>query len=562
MPDHGFIAPSDPHLVVDLPWVSHFNPTGTYVGPDALSVTNFRNIGLKTPPSFVGGLSFDPILLDPSNASYLNDRNAFIGHSGYSEAFTRNGRDWAGATLRDIPLSFEEFGSIGQLMHANLQSLGHMRGSDSDPTEYNRSWMIAKDGDNAFVGDRNPTYAIGGSLAPPDIPDDQTFRVIWSEFVTHPSEDFGTHFPGPWANRYTTGLTDDSYSWQTRRAYHARAMYDMSYWLNEMLWDDFFLSGAANGRMRWKNGIVDRDVNLSATRVTQEGAFNVNSTRVAAWAALLSSFMDLQISPVDGGSDDILGAGDRVPFSRTSRPYGGGFGTGDGNATGNAYEGYRRLTLEEIWDQKGTTNTGDDNGLAVEIVEVIKERGPFYSLADFVNRDPLSSNPIHRKMGPLQQAIVQAGLNDSMDSGDDGSRVEASDFDMSRLGGYSTPHLWGRHWDNLYGQLNNNGATASIMQQDILAKIGGGIQVRSDTFKIRAHGRVTDPASGTPVSQAWCEVVVQRSGEYSHPNVADSADTDGIDTPDELPHELSEMNRRFGRRYEIISFRWLAPHEL
>ncbi len=563
MPDHGFIAPSDPHLVLDLPWVAHYNPTGTYVGPDALSVTNFRNIGLKGPPSFVGGLSFDPVLLDPANAAYVNDRNAFIGHSGYAEAFTRSGRDWAGAVLRDVPLSFEEFGSIGQLMHANLQSLGHMRGSHSDPWEYNKSWMIAKDGDDAFMGDRAPTYAIGGSLANPDIPDNQTFRVIWSEDQSRPVEDFPSLAPGAWANRFQTGLTQDSYQWGNyRQHYHARPMYDISYWLNDMLWDDFFLSGAANGRLRWQNGIVDRDINMSATRVTQEGSFNVNSTRVAAWAAVLSGFMDLTVSPMDGLTDEALDTDDRLPFSRTSRPFGGGFGSSDGNSSGSTYEGYRRLRPQDIWDQKGTTDPSDDTGLAVEIVEVIKERGPFFSLTEFVNRNPLSSDPMHRKMGALQQAIVQSGINEILDSGDDGSRVVSSDFDMTRMGGANTPQLWGRHWENIHGQLNNSGASASILQQDILAKIGGGIQVRSDTFKIRAHGRVTDPNSGEAVSQAWCEVVVQRRGDYSHPEHPDSGDSDGVDSPDELPHELSELNRRFGRRYEILSFRWLAPHEL
>jgi len=573
MPDHGFIAPSDPHLVLDLPWLGHYNPTSTYVGPDALSTTNFRNIGLKNPPSMVGGLSFDPFLLDPAFASYFNDQNSFIGHSGYTEAYTRPGRDWAGAVLRDIPLSYEDLGSIGQLMHANLQSLGWLRGSDSDPWEHAKSYMIAKDADDGFVGDRYPLYAIGGSLAHPDIPDHQTYRVIWAQFRNFPVEDFASHYPSFWESRYTTGIVLSDFPDvnggaparagmpNNQNAYHTLPMYDVSYWLNDMLWDDFLLSGNANGRLRWQNGIVDRDLNLSAMRITHEGAFNVNSTRVGAWASLLTGFMDLDIHPLDGQSDSVS-ATDRIPFARTARPFAGGFRSVDDVNTAATYEGYRRLSPEDIWDRNNTPDPSDDSGLAVEIVNVIKERGPFYSLAGFVNRNPLSSNPVHRQMGPLQQAIMQSGINDVLNSGDDAGRVAETDFDMTRLAGYSTPYLWGRHWENIYGQLNNNAAPAAIMQQDILAKIGGGIQVRSDTFKIRAHGRVTDPTGNHVVSQAWCELVVQRRGDYSEPDLANTGDSDGIDTPDELPHELSELNRRFGRRYEVINFRWLAPHEL
>ncbi len=562
MPDHGFLAPRDPHLTIDLPWIAHYNPTSTYFGADALSQSRFQHIGLKSPPSIIGGLSFDPVLLDPSNASYFNDTNALLGHSGYSEAFTRTGRSWAGAVLRDVAVSFEEFSSIGQLMHANLQSLGKLRGSDSDPWEHGKAHIIAKDKDTGFVGDRYPTYAIGGSFAPPDIPDDQTFRVIWSEDQRATADVFHTRFSTEWGNRYSTGLLErDYHSGNDGEGYHTIPMYDVSYWLNDMLWDDFFLTGKSNGRLRWQNGIVDRDLNLSATRVTQEGSFNVNSTRVGAWASLLSGFMDLSIAPLDGRPDEPF-TDERIPFSRMTRPFGGGFGSNDHTDSSSAYEGYRRLRPEEIWDRNDPMNPSDDTGLAVEIVKVIKERGPFYSLADFVNRSPLSPNPTHRKMGALQQAIMQSGINQVLDSGDDAGRVVEADFDMSRLGTNGTPYLWGRYWENIFDQLNNSGAPGAILQQDILSKIGGGIQVRSDTFKIRAHGRVTDPTGEHIVSQAWCELTVQRRGEYSEPEISDASDSDGRDGPDELPHELSEINRRFGRRYEIINFRWLAPHEL
>jgi hypothetical protein len=75
--------------------------------------------------------------------------------------------------------------------------------------------------------------------------------------------------------------------------------------------------------------------------------------------------------------------------------------------------------------------------------------------------------------------------------------------------------------------------------------------VRSDTFTVRAYGDARD-SSGAIISRSWCEAVVQRMPEY-----VSSADQSHV-----APAALSsEANRTFGRRFTIVSFRWLSPVE-
>lgn len=78
----------------------------------------------------------------------------------------------------------------------------------------------------------------------------------------------------------------------------------------------------------------------------------------------------------------------------------------------------------------------------------------------------------------------------------------------------------------------------------ILSMIGPVITVRGDTFTIRAYGECKNKMTGA-VSKAYCEAVVQRSSDPVEP-------TDDIVAPESA----------FGRRFNIVSFRWLTPAEL
>ncbi|MBT8044113.1 MAG: hypothetical protein KJO79_04105, partial [Verrucomicrobiae bacterium] len=78
------------------------------------------------------------------------------------------------------------------------------------------------------------------------------------------------------------------------------------------------------------------------------------------------------------------------------------------------------------------------------------------------------------------------------------------------------------------------------------------LSARSDSFIIRSYGEALD-SNGKVIAQAWCEAVVERQRDY--------LDTD--DTADLPADGLSKtVNRNFGRRFKMISFRWLNSREI
>jgi hypothetical protein len=88
------------------------------------------------------------------------------------------------------------------------------------------------------------------------------------------------------------------------------------------------------------------------------------------------------------------------------------------------------------------------------------------------------------------------------------------------------------------------------MQADLLNKIGSILQARSDTFTIRSYGSAYDGIEGADSGSAYLEMVVQRLPIYVDP--ADAAEAQPL-----LP-----INREFGRRYKIVSTRWLESGEI
>jgi hypothetical protein len=107
------------------------------------------------------------------------------------------------------------------------------------------------------------------------------------------------------------------------------------------------------------------------------------------------------------------------------------------------------------------------------------------------------------------------------------------------------------------------GIPGYVIQSDLLKPIANTLSVRDDTFRIRAYGEALD-AGGKVIARAWCEAVVQRMPEYLDPaNAAEEPArrlrTDGTF---EDNTQLAEANRRFGRRFHVVDFRWLNANEV
>jgi hypothetical protein len=337
-------------------------------------------------------------------------------------------------------------------------------------------------------------------------------------------------------------------------------IYDLSYLLNRELWDRFFFStipqgitdeqindaayNLPNGRHRFHRrntaplvatSATDTEAfNNAASLLLVNGGFNINSASVQAWRALLACHNGLAATAGSGFSRfSSTGAADLANTPRRS--------------------GYRILSQEQI------------NRLAENIVAEVKLRGPFLSLGDFVNRR-LATGATGYK-GPLQAAIDATDLSTVASE-----RINALPEFLDPLnqvgvqnyfpGGSATVDQKKLH----LGSIDNpdvvrtrpSGSRAAFLpgflsQADLLNSLGPVITARSDTFVIRAYGDVLNVGAGatTPEARAWCEAVVQRLPEYIENGVSAST----------IPAPGSD-SATFGRRFKVISFRWLSAGDI
>ncbi|MEM9235848.1 MAG: hypothetical protein AAGB14_03655 [Verrucomicrobiota bacterium] len=266
-----------------------------------------------------------------------------------------------------------------------------------------------------------------------------------------------------------------------------------------------------------------------------QGAFNVNSTSVAAWKAMLASVHDSQgllnlVNPasITTSFEDLQPSDeDEARVSRFRMPMVESSNLGE-QAQLAYWMGAREYTEEEL------------QRLAEEIVDSVRRRGPFLSMAEFVNRQIGSGDEALK--GALQEAIdladLNTGLGESMGAGYEISADQVADYEYRFPEAGTGPSY--------------QGAPGYLSQADLLNVLGNAATARSDTFTIRAHGEALG-AGGQVLASATCEAVVQRLPEWIDPE-------DLIETrPDDLD---SESNKTFGRRFEIVSFRWLNRDEI
>ena len=84
---------------------------------------------------------------------------------------------------------------------------------------------------------------------------------------------------------------------------------------------------------------------------------------------------------------------------------------------------------------------------------------------------------------------------------------------------------------------------------------------RSDTLVIRTYGEVVNPATSATEGRAWCEAIVQRVPEYLD-RKDDDFDPTG-DFAETAPADLSsDLNKLNGRRFKVVSFRWLTRSDI
>jgi hypothetical protein len=273
-----------------------------------------------------------------------------------------------------------------------------------------------------------------------------------------------------------------------------------------------------HGISRWRvlrNGdgsLPDRDalsaVNASASLLLR-GAFNVHSSSVEAWAALLKREVEpahMALAP-ESHTDDAASLSNffcRHPFgqcySRAPVPEFGGEAQPAPGSLDWFGRGMRLLQTPE--GKEGDAALMELAGqLTLANADELRNRGAaFRSVADYVNS------------GVMDRAIAASGINRG----------------IAPL------------------------SSAYLRQSDLMASIGPLLQVRGDSFVIRTMGEVSVAKGKAAPVRARLEVRVQRLPGYF--------DAD-VNATDAGPETLSPANRRFGRRFRVLSQRWLAPHE-
>lgn len=401
-------------------------------------------------------------------------------------------------TLFELANGPEYFQSIASLQQASLappapptnSRINYLRyGADSASSYWN-------------VNSSYPAYPIGNSVAPLAVPLNQRSRSTW--------------LPG------TSNLRNGS----------DNTLYDWSYLLNDYLWDRYFFAeyDSLNNRplnprysldpttdttiFNYNNtALAERGFTEAAEDISIQGAFNVNSTSVDAWRAFLAGTVGATVGSITYDSE--------APYLRNLNPREGNAG-GAGAQSPDTYAGYRTLQPSEI------------DSLAREIVAQVKKRGPFTSMAHFVNRvidapefrstrENTNLSGRERAIGALQAALEKSTVNAHLQT--PALMVTESDVNFDQF------QVLTALGSKLYGQ------PGYVTQADILSRTGAALTARSDTFKIRAYGEDVNPVTGRAAAKAWCEMIVQRQ-----------------------PSELSPGTNE--RPFTIVSFRWLTPDEI
>ena len=404
-------------------------------------------------------------------------------------------------------------------------------------------------------------HAIGNSFASPGLGPNMIREI---SFPFH----LGQYFP--WQGGDIAGRLYDNRTWFNSADYTIPGapaqVVDRSYAANHLLFDEYFFSSMAAqqgpvfqryGTTRTLRSILEdffkgtkplpvaayRPYNVSAsnaadavnllmtssavktdahlkaaTKLIVDGGFNINSTSVPAWTAVLSAANKKR--PVFMPGDTKLTGQARGKFvvSRNPNP-----------TTGTATEdsrwlGYRELTEQEI------------RQLAEAVVRQVKKRGPFRSLGEFVNRRRTDDVEM-AKYGALQAALEDTKVDINKDYRGGAKEIVKADIAATK---YKFPEaaLGSRY----------QGTPAYINQADILTPIAPIMQARSDTFVIRGYGEARS-ADGTRITaRAWCEALVQRVPDY----------VDASESAEKSRAQLtSPANQRFGRSFVMRLFRWL-----
>lgn len=440
---------------------------------------------------------------------------------------------------------------------------------------------------NFNVRDQQPLYGVGNSFAHPQVDPTKTYATAnnWTEYdapyllnaalwdgyflsgaapkmasVTVPAA------PSP-ANPDSAGPTNPAAESKP---------------LTEVL-DDFVLGAGKleNPRMRLADDAAGArsalgDYRRSASALLNEGAFNVNSTSVEAWTVFLGGAKKVAVAKLAASAP---GSQANARFPRAVPTGAEPVATGAYNeATKSNWTGFANLTDTQlrllaaaiVSENKArfqlTTRTERDLAAAPTtrlFRGLTKAATPYLGLAEFINRflTPGAANAWATRCGALQAAIFRA--DNPPAGGPPGAALTDRLTNRYTLGMFGAANLqpptgltypFPQNIEAMeQGGTNRThvamGTPGNLLQVDLLQSLGASLATRSDTFTIRAYGE-TFGEDGNPAA-CLIEAVVQRQPGFVH----------DLDPAETAYADLRTPNKLFGRKFKIVSFRWLKPNE-
>lgn len=289
---------------------------------------------------------------------------------------------------------------------------------------------------------------------------------------------------------------------------------------------------------------------FSSATLVQRGAFNFNSVSSRAWLAMLRTgrfangiaFAHLNASASTGTNADSTTNATPTPADAVFYRFPqsahetfeadspalmdlGGTPTLSTYAASSTVTGTDPTTFSSANTHlfrrgmralSATETTTFADAIVARLRAKLADSGPYRTVEELVNPVALFADATGRPRGLIEAAIEDAALNASIPE-------------------------FSSQW---------------LTQADVMTALAPFLFPRSDTFTIRTYGEVVNPATNAVEGRAWCEATVQRLPEYF--NAA-------ADAPEIAPAALTDpagLNQLYGRRFKIVSFRWLTRSDI
>ena len=348
----------------------------------------------------------------------------------------------------------------------------------------------------------------------------------------------------------------------------------------------FSLEGAGKDSESLKAALAD--YRRTATALLNKGAFNVNSTSVEAWTSFLGTAKSFAITST---SKNLPATENNARFPRIQGKTSSSPAAKDiGDPTN--WSGFANLSDTQI--AALAKAIVDENKLRFRISQrserdIVKTPGPrlfgslskpvtpYLGLSEFINRF-LCTDSWASRAGTLQAAILRADQDNTGKASysplsNKAGNYEVNENKLSTLTAGTFPNPENIEVFRPASSANPLhtalAAPGNLLQSDLLQSLGSALTTRSDTFILRCFGEAAQSSGET--GSAWMEVLVQRVPEFIDPTNAPETGNSAprplkiapsVETDASVSTALTKVNNVLGRRFKVISMRWLKADEI